>query len=154
MPGSGAAKPTGKPQTVQAPSLIQRFQLESKVSADGSPGDEASAWDGTGPIPSSAKGKGRAGTIAPVPTPGGAVWEATPEKRHESLQKRKEAMILAARQYVCSQIHDTMTQRIAGVCWRRRQLPRPPLNDIECRAASVSVESRIHCALITSIASI
>jgi len=97
-PGSGAAKPAGKPQTVQAPSLIQRFQLESKVSADGSPGDEASAWNGTGPIPSSAKGKGRAGSSAPVPTPGGAVWEATPEKRHESLQKRKEAMILAARQ--------------------------------------------------------
>jgi len=62
------------------------------------------AWDGTGPIPSAAKGKGRVTsneTPAPVVSSTGAsVWEATPEKRMGSLQKRKEAMILAARQYV------------------------------------------------------
>ena len=54
-------------------------------------------WDGTGPIPSAAKGKGRE-----IPTPTIAAppskWEDTPEKRQANLQSRKQAMILAARQ--------------------------------------------------------
>lgn len=59
-------------------------------------------WSGTGPIPSSAKGKGKAVTpdSVVVSASGAAVWEQTPEKRQASLQSRKEAMILAARQYV------------------------------------------------------
>ncbi|KIM24987.1 hypothetical protein M408DRAFT_331459 [Serendipita vermifera MAFF 305830] len=96
---SSASKQPTKAQSAPMPSLIQRFQLQSKVSSDGSAGDEVPAWDGTGPIPSAAKGKGRAGsTPVTAPATGAAVWEATSEKREESLQKRKEAMILAARQ--------------------------------------------------------
>lgn len=99
---SGTTRAANKAEAPQAPSLIQRFQLQSKVSTDGSTGGEVPAWDGTGPIPSAAKGKGRVTsneTPAPVVSSTGAsVWEATPEKRMGSLQKRKEAMILAARQ--------------------------------------------------------
>lgn len=95
---SGDSKPAGKPPVPQVPSLIQRFQLQSKLSNGA---DEVPTWDGTGPIPSAAKGKGRASTsapIVPIPSSNAGVWEATKEQRQSSLQKRKEAMILAARQ--------------------------------------------------------
>jgi len=95
---SGDSKLAGKPAAPQVPSLIQRFQLESKLS-DG--GDELPTWDGTGPIPSAAKGKGRAGssvTTPPTSSSNASIWEATKEQRQSSLQKRKEAMIIAARQ--------------------------------------------------------
>ncbi|KAG8760382.1 hypothetical protein FRC14_003239 [Serendipita sp. 396] len=89
-------QPTASTTTKALPktqSLIQRFGLETKV-APSAPTDPAT-WDGTGPIPSAAKGKGRADTTGG--STGGSAWETTPEKRQESLQKRKEAMILAAR---------------------------------------------------------
>lgn len=92
---SGDFKLAGKPPAPQVPSLIQRFQLQSKLSNGV---DEVPTWDGTGPIPSAAKGKGRATPIAPGPSSNASVWEATKEQRQSSLQKRKEAMILAARQ--------------------------------------------------------
>lgn len=80
------------------PTLIERFGLQKTVQSQASP--PVVEWDGKGPIPSAAKGKGRevplepvAGVVAP---PG--KWEDTAEKRQANLQSRKQAMILAARQ--------------------------------------------------------
>ncbi|KAG8835468.1 hypothetical protein FRC17_003035 [Serendipita sp. 399] len=84
---------TTKTPASKTQSLIQRFGLESKISP--LPPTEQATWDGVGPIPSAAKGKGRADNAGS--STGGSAWEATPEKRQESLQKKKEAMILAAR---------------------------------------------------------
>lgn len=88
----GASKPSASKSDSKPQSLIQRFHLESKLNAD--PDTSVANWDGAGPIPAAAKGKGRASVGSNT---GASVWEATPEKRQESLQKRKEAMILAAR---------------------------------------------------------
>lgn len=95
---SSSTTPAQKQPTPNAPSLIERFRLESKVK-DTSTSTDNPVWDGTGPIPSAAKGKGRVEPNIGVPAngTGAGVWEATAERRQESLQKRKEAMILAAR---------------------------------------------------------
>jgi len=86
-------------KTTQAkpPTLIQRFNLESKVGTEPATSlNEAVSWDGSGPIPSAAKGKGKA--VETIVSAGAASkWEATAEQRQQSLQQRKEAMILAAR---------------------------------------------------------
>ncbi|PVF93308.1 hypothetical protein CPB86DRAFT_809029 [Serendipita vermifera] len=92
-PVSASTNPANKPTPAKVPTLIQRFRLETKIASDAPTSDEPEGWNGTGPIPYAAKGKGRA-TEGPT---GPTVWEATAEKRQESLQKRKEAMILAAR---------------------------------------------------------
>ena len=81
------------------PTLIERYGLQKVVQSQASPAVE---WDGKGPIPSAAKGKGRevpleplAGTVMPP-----SKWEDSAERRQVNLQSRKQAMILAARQYV------------------------------------------------------
>ena len=63
-----------------APSLIKKYHLEKRV-ASGKDSEESLARS-TG----SADGKGR--------------WEATAEKRQDSLRERKAQMIMAARKYV------------------------------------------------------
>ncbi|CAG8537638.1 704_t:CDS:2, partial [Acaulospora colombiana] len=92
-PVSASTNPASKTTPAKAPTLIQRFHLQTKITNDTPTSNEPEGWSGTGPIPYAAKGKGKATEDSTGP----AVWEATAEKRQESLQKRKEAMILAAR---------------------------------------------------------
>jgi hypothetical protein len=89
---------TPKPAVKTTPTLIDRFGLQ-KVIQSHAPPPPVVEWDGKGPIPSAAKGKGREVPLEPV---AGVVpsskWEDTAEKRQVNLQSRKQAMILAARQ--------------------------------------------------------
>jgi len=87
-----------KPAVKSTLTLIDRFGLQKVVQSQTPP--QVVEWDGKGPIPSAAKGKGREVPLEPV---AGVVvppskWEDTPEKRQANLQSRKQAMILAARQ--------------------------------------------------------
>lgn len=87
-----------KPAVKTTPTLIERFGLQKVVQSQVPP--PVIEWDGKGPIPSAAKGKGREVPLEPVA--GAAVspstWEDTAEKRQANLQSRKRAMVLAARQ--------------------------------------------------------
>jgi hypothetical protein len=80
------------------PTLIERFGLQ-KVIQSQTPLPVVE-WDGKGPIPSAAKGKGREVPLEPVArvVVPPSKWEDTPERRQANLQSRKQAMILAARQ--------------------------------------------------------
>lgn len=87
-----------KPAVKTTPTLIDRFGLQKVVQSQAPP--PIVEWDGKGPIPSAAKGKGREVPLEPaaraaVPP---SKWEDTAEKRQTNLQNRKQAMILAARQ--------------------------------------------------------
>jgi len=89
---------SSKPAVKTTPTLIERYGLQKVVQSQAPP--PVVEWDGVGPIPSAAKGKGRevplepvAGTVVPP-----SKWEDTAEKRQANLQSRKQAMILAARQ--------------------------------------------------------
>lgn len=88
---------SSKPGIKTTPTLIERYGLQNAVQSQAPPVVE---WDGKGPIPSAAKGKGRevpleplAGTVMPP-----SKWEDSAERRQANLQNRKQAMILAARQ--------------------------------------------------------
>ena len=80
------------------PTLIERFGLQKVVQSRAPP--PIVEWDGKGPIPSAAKGKGREVPLEPVAKAAvpPSKWEETAEKRQANLQSRKQAMILAARQ--------------------------------------------------------
>lgn len=79
------------------PTLIERYGLQEVVQSRTTPVVE---WDGKGPIPSAAKGKGREVPLEPLAAPvvPPSKWEDTAERRQANLQSRKQAMILAARQ--------------------------------------------------------
>ncbi|PPQ87071.1 hypothetical protein CVT25_000051 [Psilocybe cyanescens] len=95
--GTGSGFASGSTQKKPAPSLIARYNLQDLVQENGNGREKGKAV-----AVASTDGPGQ-DLDDPFKAGGKAVWEDTPEKREESLRKRKAQMVLAARQRFLSQ---------------------------------------------------